>query len=54
LRTLLCGGWVYITSSDDHDVHDFLMVMYIMVNIPWMVGGIVLTPKESTGALKRR
>ncbi|ETW82916.1 hypothetical protein HETIRDRAFT_458538 [Heterobasidion irregulare TC 32-1] len=36
VRTLSCGGWVYITSSDDHDAHDVLMIIYIVCNIPWM------------------
>ncbi|KAA1467420.1 hypothetical protein DENSPDRAFT_792681 [Dentipellis sp. KUC8613] len=36
VRTLSCGGWVYITSNDDHDVHDVLMILYIVCNIPWM------------------
>lgn len=31
LRTLSCGGWVYITSNDDHDVHDILMITYMGV-----------------------
>jgi hypothetical protein len=31
VRTLSCGGWVYITSSDDHDVHDVLMITYMGV-----------------------
>lgn len=43
LRTLTCGGWVYITSSDDHDVHDVLMVLYIVLNLPWMIGNIRLS-----------
>jgi hypothetical protein len=54
VRTLLCGGWVYITSSDDHDAHDFLMIAYIVINIPWMLGGIALTPKESIVARRKR
>ncbi|KIY68857.1 hypothetical protein CYLTODRAFT_489477 [Cylindrobasidium torrendii FP15055 ss-10] len=40
LRTLLCGGWVFITSSDDHDVHDICMIGYIVCNIPWMLGTV--------------
>ncbi|SDA02991.1 BZ3500_MvSof-1268-A1-R1_Chr11-1g03251 [Microbotryum saponariae] len=28
LRTLLCGGWVFITSSDQGDMHDVLMIRY--------------------------
>ncbi|KAI9451059.1 Frag1/DRAM/Sfk1 family-domain-containing protein [Lactarius psammicola] len=43
LRTLTCGGWVYITSSDDHDVHDVLMILYIALNLPWMFGNIRLS-----------
>lgn len=45
-RTLSCGGWVYVTSNDDHDVHDVLMILYIVCNIPWMFGNIACTPKE--------
>ncbi|KAG5341577.1 hypothetical protein C0989_009279 [Termitomyces sp. Mn162] len=30
IRTLSCGGWVYITSSDDHDVHDAFMITYMV------------------------
>ncbi|KAF7773286.1 hypothetical protein Agabi119p4_5453 [Agaricus bisporus var. burnettii] len=41
IRTLACGGWVYITSSDDHDAHDVFMILYIVCNIPWMVGGVL-------------
>ncbi|KAF7975727.1 hypothetical protein HWV62_8699 [Athelia sp. TMB] len=54
VRTLSCGGWVYITSSDDHDVHDVLMITYIVLNIPWMIGTIYCTPKENVAALRRR
>lgn len=43
LRTLSCGGWVYITSTDDHDWHDILMVLYIVLNLPWMYGNISAT-----------
>ncbi|GLB40582.1 putative frag1/DRAM/Sfk1 family protein [Lyophyllum shimeji] len=52
IRTLSCGGWVYITSSDDHDVHDVFMITYMVCNIPWMVGGIACTPAGTS--LKRR
>jgi Frag1/DRAM/Sfk1 family len=54
IRTLSCGGWVYITSSDDHDAHDVLMLTYIACNIPWMFGGILCTPPERKTALRRR
>jgi hypothetical protein len=49
LRTLCCGGWVYITSSDDHDAHDVLMILYIVLNVPWMLGNIRL----SQGKMRR-
>ncbi|KAL0574045.1 Protein cwh43 [Marasmius crinis-equi] len=54
LRTLSCGGWVYITSSDDHDIHDVCMISYILLNIPWMVGGIMSTPVEHTSVRRKR
>ncbi|KAI8445403.1 Frag1/DRAM/Sfk1, partial [Phakopsora pachyrhizi] len=44
LRTISCGGWVYITSSDNHDVHDFMMISYLLLTIPWQLGNILLTP----------
>ncbi|KAI9462145.1 Frag1/DRAM/Sfk1 family-domain-containing protein [Russula earlei] len=50
LRSLSCGGWVYITSSDDHDAHDILMILYIVLNLPWMFGNIQL----SRGNVRRR
>jgi hypothetical protein len=47
IRTLSCGGWVYITSNDDHDIHDIMMITYMVSNIPWMVGGILSTPTST-------
>lgn len=37
LRTVTCGGWVYITSTDDHDSHDVFMISYIILTLPWNV-----------------
>ncbi|KAF8905015.1 Frag1/DRAM/Sfk1 family-domain-containing protein [Gymnopilus junonius] len=54
VRTLSCGGWVYITSSDDHDVHDFMMILYIVCNLPWMVLGIATTPISRRSVRKKR
>ncbi|KAH8117743.1 Frag1/DRAM/Sfk1 family-domain-containing protein [Phellopilus nigrolimitatus] len=54
VRTLSCGGWVYITSEDDHDAHDVLMIAYIICNIPWMYGGIACTPKKNVRQRRRR
>lgn len=36
LRTIACGGWVYVTSSEDHDVHDVMMGLYLILTPPWM------------------
>ncbi|KAH7322823.1 Frag1/DRAM/Sfk1 family protein [Stachybotrys elegans] len=44
LRTLTCGGWTYITSTDDHDWHDILMISYIVATLPWTTGCILLSP----------
>lgn len=44
LRTLTCGGWTYITSTDDHDWHDILMISYIVATLPWTLGCIALSP----------
>ncbi|GAA6050383.1 hypothetical protein JCM3770_004011 [Rhodotorula araucariae] len=50
VRTISCGGWVFITSSDHGDVHDFFMVLYIVLNLPYMILHTVLTP---TGTLAK-
>lgn len=56
LRTIFCGGWIYITSSDSGLAHDVFMIGYIVLNVPWMVGmsqasqGKVLKRKRSTMA----
>ncbi|KXN85854.1 Protein cwh43 [Leucoagaricus sp. SymC.cos] len=47
IRTLSCGGWVYITSSDDHDAHDVFMILYMVCNLPWMAGGVLLSQGRS-------
>ncbi|KAH8831369.1 Frag1/DRAM/Sfk1 family-domain-containing protein [Flagelloscypha sp. PMI_526] len=47
IRTLSCGGWVYITSSDDHDIHDVFMILYMVCNIPWMFGTIYCTSQPN-------
>lgn len=36
-RTVTCGGWVYITSTDDHDIHDIFMIAYIILTLPWYI-----------------
>ncbi|ODN89207.1 calcofluor white hypersensitive protein [Cryptococcus wingfieldii CBS 7118] len=36
VRTICCGGWVYVTSRDQPDVHDFFMILYLLLTVPWM------------------
>lgn len=47
VRTFTCGGWVYITSTDDHDWHDIFMIAYIVLTIPWTVCITRLSPVGS-------
>ncbi|KAM0787197.1 hypothetical protein ACM66B_006439 [Microbotryomycetes sp. NB124-2] len=54
LRTIMCGGWVYITSSDSADAHDFFMISYLVLNIPWMVGLTLSSAKRSLVRRYRR
>ncbi|CAG8844634.1 19576_t:CDS:2, partial [Racocetra persica] len=55
IRTVSCGGWVYITSSDDHDVHDIAMIVYLVCTLPWMFGVLSTTPRAShSNSLKYR
>ncbi|PVV03583.1 hypothetical protein BB560_001928 [Smittium megazygosporum] len=37
VRTVTCGGWVYITSTDDHNIHDITMISYIVLTLPYMI-----------------
>lgn len=48
VRTFACGGFVYVTSTDDHDWHDIFMILYIVMTIPWNIGITTLSPKLST------
>ncbi|KAF9105486.1 hypothetical protein BGX27_009591 [Mortierella sp. AM989] len=45
VRTVACGGWVFVTSSDDHDVHDIAMIVYLLCTIPHVVGTIKTAPQ---------
>ncbi|PRT55850.1 Protein CWH43 [Wickerhamiella sorbophila] len=44
IRTFTCGGWTYVTSTDDHDWHDIFMISYMVLTIPWTALRIALTP----------
>jgi len=52
-RTLTCGGWTYVTSTDDHDWHDIFMISYLVATLPWMLGCLALSPPNAT-AIKNR
>ncbi|KAI9809632.1 MAG: hypothetical protein M1825_000064 [Sarcosagium campestre] len=43
-RTITCGGWTYITSTDDHDWHDIFMIAYLVSTLPWTLGCLALSP----------
>ncbi|KAJ1967435.1 Protein cwh43, partial [Dimargaris xerosporica] len=44
VRTVSCGGWVYITSTDDHNTHDVAMITYMLCTLPYMLWMISTTP----------
>jgi hypothetical protein len=52
-RTLTCGGWTYVTSTDDHDWHDIFMISYLIATLPWTLGCLALSPRNPA-ALKYR
>lgn len=45
---------MYITSNDDHDAHDVLMITYMICNIPWMLGGITCTSVNQKAVRRKR
>ncbi|OCK84420.1 calcofluor white hypersensitive protein-like protein [Lepidopterella palustris CBS 459.81] len=45
-RTLTCGGWTYVTSTDDHDWHDIFMISYLVATLPWTLGCLALSPRH--------
>ncbi|GAA5895742.1 hypothetical protein JCM6882_001368 [Rhodosporidiobolus microsporus] len=53
-RTLFCGGWVFVTSSDDGDLHDIFMIGYIVLNLPYMSLSTFLTPSTARDAKSAR
>lgn len=54
VRTFTCGGWTYITSTDDHDWHDIFMISYIVLTLPWMVLATVTSRPQSKARKHRR
>lgn len=53
VRTFTCGGWVYITSTDDMDWHNIFMISYIFLTIPWTICISKLSPPESLARRSR-
>ncbi|PNS21272.1 Protein cwh43 [Sphaceloma murrayae] len=45
-RSLTCGGWTYVTSTDDHGWHDIFMISYLVATIPWTAGCLALSPNN--------
>ena len=52
-RTLSCGGWTYVTSTDNHNWHDIFMISYLVATLPWTIGCLALSPPNPT-AIKWR
>jgi hypothetical protein len=51
LRTIAAGLFIYITSSDDHDMHDIAMGLYLVLTPPWMYitsGSLAAQPNKET------
>jgi len=53
-RTLTCGGWTYVTSTDDHDWHDIFMISYIVATLPWTLGCLALSPNNHKAVKYRK
>ncbi|KAF2233723.1 calcofluor white hypersensitive protein [Viridothelium virens] len=53
-RTLTCGGWTYVTSTDDHDWHDIFMISYLVATLPWTLGCLTLSPPNPQAILYRK
>lgn len=43
---------MYVTSSDDGLVHDVCMVLYIVMNVPWMAGSILMSKGRGVRRLR--
>lgn len=54
IRTLTCGGWTYVTSTDDHDWHDIFMISYLVFTIPWTAGCLAISPPNPRATRYRK
>ncbi|TVY71445.1 Protein CWH43 [Lachnellula suecica] len=53
-RTLTCGGWTYVTSTDAHDWHDIFMISYLVATLPWTIGCLALSPNNARAVKYRK
>jgi Frag1/DRAM/Sfk1 family len=53
-RTISCGGWTYITSTDDHNWHDIFMISYLVATLPWTLGCLALSPPNPRAVKYRK
>lgn len=53
-RTLTCGGWTYVTSTDNHDWHDIFMISYLVATLPWTLGCLALSPNNAKAVRYRK
>ena len=53
-RSLTCGGWTYVTSTDDHDWHDIFMISYLVATVPWTAGCLALSPNNARAVKYRK
>lgn len=53
-RTFTCGGWTYVTSTDDHDWHDIFMISYLVATLPWTLGCLALSPNNAKAVQYRK
>jgi endonuclease/exonuclease/phosphatase family metal-dependent hydrolase len=53
-RTFTCGGWTYVTSTDDHDWHDIFMISYLVATLPWTLGCLALSPNNRRAVKYRK
>jgi peptidoglycan biosynthesis protein MviN/MurJ (putative lipid II flippase) len=53
-RTLTCGGWTYVTSTDAHDWHDIFMISYLVATLPWTLGCLALSPRNPAALQYRK
>ena len=53
-RSLTCGGWTYVTSTDAHDWHDIFMISYIVATLPWTLGCLALSPNNHKAVKYRK